>query len=292
VAFYAEREDAPPASEEQLALALREIADRLRATPLPGDAPNAQAFARYLGARVDGEPSAERLGGLCVEDLALAWACACGRPGAVAALERMHFPAVQAALARMPDARAQSDEILQRLRTRLFVGEAETPPRIAQYRGRGPLRAWLRVAAMRCALSLIAGPRREVELPDRLLDGLAGPDDQELAHLKATYRHAFKDAFEAALAALGPSERNLLYYHHLEGLTVDQLAPLYGVHRATCARRLARLRQQLLDHTRASLMHDLGVDRGELESIMRLIDSHLEASIERFLLASDERGEP
>jgi len=222
---------------------------------------------------------------LRVEDLCLAWACARGETGAVAELERQHFHVVQAALAQIPDAAAQAEEIKQLLRQRLFVPPKEGgEPRIGQYSGRGDLRSWLRVAAIRCAINHLKQQGREVALGDEMLAQLAAPEqDQELDLFKRRYRAEFKRAFEGALTALDSRDRNLLRYHYLERLNIDQIGAIHGVHRTTVARWLARTRESLLAQTRTGLMEQLRIGRTEFESIMRLIESQLDASIARFL---------
>jgi RNA polymerase sigma-70 factor (ECF subfamily) len=220
-----------------------------------------------------------------VEDLALAWACARDEPDAVAELERQHFHVVDAALGQIAGAAAQAEEIKQLLRQRLFVPPTEgDEPRIAQYSGRGDLRSWLRVAAIRCAINHLQKQGREVALGDEMLAHLAAPDpDQELDLFKRRYRAEFKRAFEGALRQLSSRDRNLLRYHYLERLNIDQIGAIYSVHRTTVARWLARTREGLLAQTRRSLMAQLRIERTEFESIMRLIESQLDASIARFL---------
>jgi len=96
---------------------------------------------------------------LCVEDLALAMACAGGNTEAMVQLERQPFSVVDAALSKMPDAVSHLQEIKQQLRQRLFVHAGDQPPRIAQYSGRGELRSWIRVAAVRSAINLLKSPQ-------------------------------------------------------------------------------------------------------------------------------------
>jgi len=221
---------------------------------------------------------------LHVEDLMLARACARGDAVALAEVDKEHFTVIDAALSRIPDAAAQLSEIKQQLRKQLFVSEGDRPPKIAQYSGRGELRSWLRVVAIRSALNLLQRHGREVELKDEVLHQFASPGgNQELDYLKRRYRADFKQCFEGALASLTPRDRNILSYHYLERLNIDQIGEIYKVHRTTTARWLARIRGDLLDRTRRSLMEKLRIEKTEFESIMRLIESHLEASIEKVL---------
>ena len=274
------------ASGAALEQALTRIMERTRNASL-ALSPTADRLLAYVARRLPEEGDMlALLERLHVEDLALAWACGEGHTGAIDQLERLHFEIIDGALSQLPDAAAHVQEIKQQLRQRLFVTDGQRPPRICQYSGRGNLSSWLRVAAIRCGLNMLQKHGREVELTDGLLGNLTAPENQELRHLKQRYRGEFKRAFETALASLTSRERNVLSYTYLERLTAHQLGAIYGVHRTTVARWLAGIRESLATRTRAQLMDKLHVDRTELESIMRLIDSQLDASIERCLLES------
>ncbi|MFY0535383.1 hypothetical protein [Nannocystis pusilla] len=54
------------------------------------------------------------------------------------------------------------------------------------------------------------------------------------------------------MAELDEQARNLLRQHLLDGLSIDQIAGLQRVHRATAARRLVRVREDLAQRTRAA----------------------------------------
>lgn len=263
---------------------LDQILARASAAPWAPEMEDEEVLA-YVAQRVpeQGELPAS-LRRLHVEDLMLARACAMGDPVALAQVEEEHFGVIDAALSRMPDAAAQVPEIKQQIRQQLFVSEGDQAAKIAQYSGRGELRSWLRVVAIRCAINLLQRHGREVELKDEVLTQFASPgENQELDYLKRRYRAEFKQCFEGALASLTSRDRNILCYHYLERLNIDQIGEIYKVHRTTAARWLARIRGDLLERTRRSLMEKLRIEKTEFESIMRLIESHLEASIEKVL---------
>lgn len=218
---------------------------------------------------------------LCLPDLYLAQACAAGVPGAVEALERTQLDLLDGLLARLGATGAHKDEVKQRLRERLLVGPRA---RIAAYSGRGDLRRWLKVVATREAVELMQKQRRSVSSEDdALADAVSPGESPELELLKRTYRAEFREAFQDALRSLEARPRTLLRYYLLDGLNIDQIGAIYGVHRATAARWIERVREDLLLATRERLMRRIKVDRGELESIMRLIQSQLDVSIQRFL---------
>ena len=235
-----------------------------------------EAYVDLLAARTPerGAPELE-LGKLCLDDLYLVCACLTGDARALKAFEAYCFPSVDHALARLRQSRATSEELKQGLREQLFVGEGGGPL-LRTYSGRGRLRSWLRIIAVRTAGRLIDQERKEVLLTDSVLGGL-GPaeDDPELELLKATYRREFGAAFAEALATLDDRERTLLAQHYVDRLSIDEIGVIYGAHRATIARWLAKARERVLQQTRATLMRKIRVGEGEYESIMRLIESQL-----------------
>jgi RNA polymerase sigma-70 factor (ECF subfamily) len=269
-----------PLDREQIASAL---AEARRAWP--GVVVDSDSFVSYVEARVDDETS----GGDVVErlhttDLYLACACAAGDDAAIAAFRRT-FDRDLAALFARPDSRGTDrEDLVQKLLERLFVADGERPPRITEYRGRGSLRTWLRVVALRVRLNA------ERRISDKE-DGLASQAEQrlgdgadpELDYLKAHYRGAFRAALAEALAELSPEDRNLLRLQLVHGLSATGIAGLHRVHRATAKRWLAAIRDRVLASTRSRLMDALRIEAGELDSIMRLIGSRLEASVRRHL---------
>jgi RNA polymerase sigma-70 factor (ECF subfamily) len=69
----------------------------------------------------------------------------------------------------------------------------------------------------------------------------------------------------------------------IDGLTLDQIAATYQVHRATVARTLASARQKLLETTRAGVIANLGIVSAELDSAIKLLDSQIDLSLSRVL---------
>lgn len=67
------------------------------------------------------------------------------------------------------------------------------------------------------------------------------------------------------------------------GMSTEQLAQAFGIHKATAARHVARARDKLLQFTRDRLKVQLGADSGELDSVMRLFDGEFSVSLSRLL---------
>jgi RNA polymerase sigma-70 factor, ECF subfamily len=199
-------------------------------------------------------------------DLYLACACAAGDAKAIAAFERAVLSEVGHFIARIDASPQFADEVRQALRERLLVARAGAPPRIADYTGRGPLGAWVRVVAVRVAIDL----RRDAD------------DHRHLSTTQADYEAAMREA----LAALDAKERNLLRMHVVDGLTVDRIGLAYRVHRATAARWVQAVRQKLLDDIYRRLGERLHLSPAELDSLTALVQSQLRVSLTGLLLSS------
>ncbi|MCB9706288.1 MAG: sigma-70 family RNA polymerase sigma factor [Myxococcales bacterium] len=244
-------------------------------------------FAAFVGARVDRtRPLDEVVDELHLVDLALALACLHGEGPAILAFESAVRGTLREVFGGVTSRGVDPEDLKQRLLQRLFVADGERPPRIADYTGRGPLRAWVKVAATR--LRIDAERKRgdkaqALATDDDRLMALADGGDAELTFLKEQYRSEFKRAFQEALAALGPRERNLLRLTVVEGISATKIAQLFSVHRATAKRWLVSARAELLEGTRGRLIAALRVDPDELESIIRMIQSNLEVSMTRIL---------
>ena len=212
-----------------------------------------------------------------VDDMLIAWGCARGDVAALSILELHTLPVVRSSLARTLSAE-QLDEALQELRVQMLVA-ATSQASIAKYDGRAPLSVWLRVCALRLALRHRRRPHSVEIGDDELLDRVsAGVPEPQLIYMRATYGRQFQAAFIEAVRALSPRHRNLLRHSVIDGLSIDQIGPIYHIHRATAARQLADARTALVAATRANLQAALGVADEELDSILRVLVSHSIAS--------------
>jgi RNA polymerase sigma-70 factor (ECF subfamily) len=222
-------------------------------------------------------------------DLWLACACAAGEPRALELLSRRFLSSLPAAVARIDASAAFGDEVGQIVRERLLVAKGGEAGRIAEYRGQGPLEGWLRVTAVRVALRLkrqqkpaqLAGQEEaEPAQAAAALEPALGP---ELDYIKRRYRPDFEAAFRESMGALSGKPRTILRLHHVEGLSIDRIGAHYGVHRATAARWIIAAREELLQETRRRLMERLQLGETELDSLMRLVASQLEVSMNQLV---------
>jgi len=244
----------------------------------------AERFAAHLARHVPADGGAEALAALRGADLYLACACADGDTDAIAAFEARYFNEVDIASARMRASYELAAEVKQWLRRLLFVRDEDRPPAVADYGGRGDLRGWVRVTAVRELQRLLGQQRREVSVDDEgFLEALMPAHDPEMSFVRERYRRELAEAVLAATQAAPARDRALLRYSTFDGLSIDEIGALYGVHRATAARWLASAREGILMRTRAELARRLGVETPEVDSIIRLVRSRLEVSLERVL---------
>jgi RNA polymerase sigma-70 factor (ECF subfamily) len=237
-------------------------------------------FVAYLRERLPVDiPQPLALPRMHTSDLYLACACAHGDPQAIAAFDERCLKHLDRVLGKMGLAIDAIVEVKHEVRFRVLVGDRGRAE-IVDFSGRGDLRGWVSVIATRQALQRQFRARREVSMDDdELMQRIVAPDDPELNYVKRIYREEFKRAFEGALRALPEREQTLLRQHYVDGLTLDELASLYRVHRATAARLLARARVLVLEATRERLMSRLGVSSNDLDSILRMIWSRIEISL-------------
>jgi RNA polymerase sigma-70 factor (ECF subfamily) len=169
--------------------------------------------------------------------------------------------------------------VIQVTLEKLLVG-GEDGPKIAQYTGRGSLVGWIRVVAVREALQDRPKSKRERVREDVVLlaDRPTTPP-MELTLLRGQNEGIFRAAVKRALAELPADQRALLRLAFLEGLTIDDLAPLLGVHRATVTRRLERARADALARTQAILQSEHGFTESEARSICQALGSEVDISI-------------
>jgi len=215
------------------------------------------------------------------DDLALARACLSGDPEALRRFDAL-LDEVGRKLGGIAGAEVMREA--KQVVRQVLVATKERPAAIAEYSGRGALGGWLRVALGRELVRLAKKGQKEPQASADELELLAdGDDDPEATYLKTHYRNEFKQAFAAALEGLDAAERRALRYSVVERLSIDDVARLDGVHRATAARQVARARERLTEETRRILRERLVVDPDELQSILRLIESQVDVSVRRLL---------
>lgn len=208
---------------------------------------------------------AARPGATSPSELYLCCACLRGDEAALRRFDEKFAPALRRALGRFD---VDTDDVLQELRTHLFLSSAK----LATFSGRGGLERWLRAVVVRLALKRKPRASSATLATD---DFIAG-DDPELAQMKDLYRAEFKTALGDTLGKLEPELQTCLRLYYLDNLGLVELAQLFGSSAPTISRRLSKAREEVLKGTRLALRDRLKVSPAELDSILRLIESKLE----------------
>ena len=241
-----------------------------------------RAFVGALEAKL-AEPDPPPLTAAGAAELYLALACAAGTTAAIVVFERDYLSIVATALSGMKLPTATVEDVRSTVRDKLLLAEGKQA-RIIDYAGRGRLKGLIQVTATRTAIDRIRHESKEAALPAR---ELAAPANIELSLIKAQYREAFMAGFTRAVASASRRDRNLLRLHFLGGVTLEQLAQMYSVHRATVVRWLAAARETVFGATREHVAEAIGAPSEELDEMFELVRSRVELSVER-LLASVE----
>lgn len=239
-------------------------------------------FFEFVAARLDDEAEFEPTR---AADLALVFACAHGGPRALARFEHTYGDRLRASLRKMGLSAGDVQAAMQKARAELFVAEPGTAARIAKYSGKGDLGGWLRVTVTRSALKMFRGQRPASLEEERLgaeLVARGASDEPELAYMRELYRPVFRRAFSDALGCIDAADRALLKQNLLDRVSIDRLAVMHQVHRATVARRVARAREQLISETRKRFQMEARVTKEECESIFRAFGDAFEITLRKF----------
>lgn len=211
-----------------------------------------------------------------LDDLALAWACLDGQGAALEHFDAAHVSQVDRWLQKVEPSPDVRDEVRQRVRERVLTGSA---PRLAQYTGKGPLGAWVRVVALREH----ANEHRE-RLPG---SGETGDEvlatsvvlSPELAALRSRYLALVNDAVRAGMQALTARQRTLFRLHYADGLSLDRIGAVFKVDKSTVSRWLTAARGEVLDAAKAHVAGKLGASHADAESLLELLKSQLDAGL-------------
>lgn len=248
-----------------------------------------ETFATFLAARVE---SVEDVEVLAIGDLYLACACVEGIPGAAETFVTHTSEEVRRVAARFARRGTLAvDDLVQIVMTRLLVSDEDRPARLTLYRGRGSLVSFVKVTAARLAINAVGDRSAEREEPEeQLFAALVSPGASPEANVVGEdVRARVREAFVAAVATLQPRERNVLHYSLCDGLSIDVIARMYKVHRATAARWIESARDDLVKQTRVELRRLLSVPDRDVDTILRGGLSRFELSVAR-ILRPEERS--
>lgn len=267
--------------DAQLAAAVADLHTR-GTTAWPAFAVGRERFASELVRRLGTELTPAIVVGLH-HDIYLAIACADGDAAAVAACEELCAHEVELAVFRLRATPTQADDLRSELRRLLFTSDESRTAAVVAFTGRGDLRGYARVIAARTLARRMRLDRREVELGDEILDVMTPDIDPEVVYLREHYRADVDAVFRAAIATLPDRSRAVLRYHLLDGWSIDEIGALYHVNRSTAARWLTSAREALGGQIRTALAERLAIPESQVDSIVALVTSRIEISLDRLL---------
>jgi RNA polymerase sigma-70 factor (ECF subfamily) len=236
------------------------------------------AFQRHVSSILGDSPE-ERLPTLHMFDLAIAFACAARDPVALQHFEATHVPPLRTILQGRGHDASNAEDVLQEVRQRFLLDD---PPKMLAYGGRGPLGAWLRVAAVRMVLTSDRKRWREQPLEDALI--VASPSDAPDPH-RSERTELLREVLRSAVAALSASDRALLRLYYADEIGVEELGRMYRVHASTISRRLSQARAEVLTFTRSMLVKTIATRSG-VESMLAHAAS-LELNLDSLLRSHD-----
>jgi RNA polymerase sigma-70 factor (ECF subfamily) len=229
-------------------------------------------FAEALEVSLDrafqeGQPplreAARYLESLHLEDLALACACADGRPQAWDHFVLQYRPALyRAADALDPSggARDLADSLYADLYG-LQEREGERQSLFRYFHGRSSLATWLRAVLAQRHVDRIRSGRRLESLPDEDVTRavVQAPDPD-----RDRYLSLIADALTRAVARLSDRDRLRLALYYAQQLTLAQVGRVLGEHEATVSRQLSRARATLRKDVEDQLRAGAGLGAEEL----------------------------
>lgn len=239
-----------------------------------------EQFVQFLARHLPAEAaSPKELAALRARELYLV--CALGHGDRVAheILDTQYLTKVRQALQRLGALPHVIEDIQQELCRRLLEMQ---DPAISRrgYAGRSDLANWLCLTAIREAYQqhqrVVREPQLDAESVEVLLDEKKDP---ETALLSSRYKADFQAAFRDAIASLTSRERNLLRYHYLSKLSIDQIGNLYHVHRVTAFRWVTRAQERMVSLTRERFFQRAPMSPDSLPYVMELIHSQLSVNL-------------
>jgi RNA polymerase sigma-70 factor (ECF subfamily) len=149
------------------------------------------------------------------------------------------------------------------------------------YAGRGDLVGWLRISAVRELNLRRNRSARELSLETHAVLDASSEQEPEVALLLKMHKQELTEAFRQALASMSSRERNVLRYHFVEKVSIDQIGALYSVHRSTAARWISRAREALCMRTRAFFRERISMSDEGFQRVVALIESQIQVELAR-----------
>jgi RNA polymerase sigma-70 factor (ECF subfamily) len=272
---------AATAPKGQLRLALANAA-KMGAAAWPAVRIPSEHFVGYLVERADASlPPLDAIANLQLADLYLACGVAGGDPAATDAFLAAHGPRLRGVIGALDPAPAFVDQVMDELRAALLCppDQSGREGKIAQYRGRGPLAAWLDTSAQRRGLTLKGAAKPFDDLIEiAAMERAAAPDVLRLRYPNG-FGQQITNGVTAALQVLSTNDRTLLRNHLGDGFSLRKLAHIRGVNVNVIARDLAVLRDAILGHVRAALVSGTGLPPDDADAVLSALFTRVNLGI-------------
>lgn len=233
-------------------------------------------------------------GGLRVEELALARACAAGNDAAWDhLLVRYREKLYDAARSIAPEESA-ARELADSLYADLFGTETRDGRRISKlnyYAGRGSLEGWMRMVLAQEYVNHFRSRRRLVSLEEQSETGVQfkAPDSAARPEAVTAPDPRLEAATDEALAALRVEDRFILVSYYLDGRTLAETARLLGVHESTVSRRLEKVTKSVCKAIIKGMMQR-GMSRRQAEEAIEVDVRDLSLDVRARLNGKDARN--
>jgi RNA polymerase sigma-70 factor (ECF subfamily) len=202
-----------------------------------------EVSGRYLPPDATEAEAAELHGGLRLEDLALARACALGREPAWECFlnrYRQKLYDIAGAIAKEESvARELADSLYASLYGTRQSNDGGRISKLTSYMGRGSLEGWLRTVLAQEYVNRHRRERRLVSFDEQVNAGRQFEAKAAAAGPLADAR--LEQAVDAALAELSAEERLILCSYYLDNRTLAVIARMLGVHESTISRRIEKI---------------------------------------------------
>jgi len=201
---------------------------------------------KYLPSEATQREAEDFLGGLRLEDLALARACAAGNERAweqfMARFRELLYDAALGIAKESSQAKDLADSIYADL---YGMGErdGQRVSKLSSYTGRGSLEGWLRTVIAQEFINRYRSRKRLVSLEEEEEDGsqFAAPAAAPLSAADSRV----DAAVDEALIALDAESRAILSAYYLDGRKLAEIGRMFGFHEATASRKLDRITKSL-----------------------------------------------
>jgi RNA polymerase sigma-70 factor (ECF subfamily) len=214
-------------------------------------------------------------------DLYLAFACSLGERAAITAFTRRYLSRMDQYLRRFANSSALFDEVRTTLEDKLLFSVAnEGARRIRQYTGRGPLEAWVAMAAQRTMLSML---RARGAAPG--MDSTTGlyelwAEAYELGREQSQrYAESIKEILRHVIRSLPVRQRTILRLSIVEDVSLSQIARMLKVNQSTISRAFHASLEKVNEEVRTRLKQLHGMRDSEVDSIVRELQSRIDLSL-------------